>query len=60
MQDGQNKRRIMLIDGTGAGALIIRSVKFHRGYAFVGGGIYSDLAADLVLELCAFSQCQSR
>jgi hypothetical protein len=53
--DGENERRVINVEGTGNGTLILRALTFDKGNATIGGGvsIYSDAIVDF--ELCVFS-----
>jgi predicted outer membrane repeat protein len=53
--DGENARGVMEVHGTGSGTLIIRALTFDKGYASMGGGVYTRLSAIVDLELCIFS-----
>jgi hypothetical protein len=55
--DGENERRVMWVEGTGSGRLILRALTFDKGYADgdVGGGVYISWGALVDLKLCIFS-----
>ena len=53
--DGENARRVMLVDGTGSGTLILRALTFNKGYLDRGGGVFIYSGAVVDLKLCIFS-----
>jgi predicted outer membrane repeat protein len=55
--DGENERRVMWVEGTGSGTLILRALTFDKGYAnvHVGGGVYISYDAIVDFELLVFS-----
>jgi predicted outer membrane repeat protein len=55
--DGENERRVMMVEGTGSGTLILRALTFDKGYADgdEGGGVKISNHALVDLELVVFS-----
>ena len=53
--DGENQRRVMEVEGTGSGTLVLRALTFSNGYAEYGGGVRISGDAIVDLELCTFS-----
>jgi hypothetical protein len=53
--DGENERRVIYVQGTGSGTLILRALTFDKGYADRGGGVNIGGGAIVTIELCIFS-----
>ncbi|GMI12462.1 hypothetical protein TrLO_g2943 [Triparma laevis f. longispina] len=63
--DGEDKRDIMWIDGTGSDKLTLRGIRFCRGNSMVtkpisyGGGLGLGKEAIVKLEFCSFDSCSA-
>jgi hypothetical protein len=57
--NGENSRRGMRVEGTGAGTLLLRALSFQDGEASLGGGVDIRLGAIVTIELCVFSNCRA-
>jgi predicted outer membrane repeat protein len=61
--DGEDARKVIVVQGTGSGTLILRALTFDKGHAIYGatygdsygGGILMKDGAIVTIELCVFS-----
>jgi predicted outer membrane repeat protein len=54
--DGENARRVMNVQGSGSGTILLRALTFDKGHTTYPGGGLSIVSGALVdLELCIFS-----
>jgi predicted outer membrane repeat protein len=60
--DGEYERKVMRVEGTGSGTLILRALTFRYGSAIYsgGGGVETDDGAVVDLKLCVFSNNRCR
>ena len=56
--DGEESRRVMVVDSTPGGTLSLRRFHIHRGSYNLGGGIYTQ-SANIILTTVRFTQCQA-
>jgi hypothetical protein len=57
--DGEQTRRGMEVDGTGAGTLFLRALTLKEGEGNGGGGVEISGGAIVTIELCVFSNCRA-
>ena len=59
--NGESSRRGLYVSGTGStgATLTIRAIRFYKGHADGGGGVYVDDAAKVDITLCVFDSCEA-
>jgi hypothetical protein len=57
--NGENEVRLVKMQGTNRGTLILRALSFKDGEAGRGGGVSIESGAIVDIELCVFSHCKA-
>jgi hypothetical protein len=58
--DGESTRRVMLVDHTGSGSLILFAITFKEGKSEDGGGgIFINPGSLVDIHMCVFSNCRA-